>query len=218
MSNYFSKLPNLLYLDRGNKELRTYARAKNLFRRIKIREINNDQITNFELYNVIDGERPDNVAEKFYNDPNLDWVVLLANNILNVQSEWPLDNQSFEKYLDEKYGDDLYQIAHYESLEVANSIGEVIFPRGTIVPQNYSFTYFDIGTNQYQTVVEMTYGVTNNQIEQRRQNKLRAIRILKPEYVDLVEEELEEMMKYKEGTSQFQGKFLKMVDDIRINL
>lgn len=218
MSNYFSKLPNLLYLDRGNKELRTYARAKNLFRRIKIREINNDQITNFELYNVIDGERPDNVAEKFYNDPNLDWVVLLANNILNVQSEWPLDNQSFEKYLDEKYGDDLYQIAHYESLEVANSIGEVIFPRGTIVPQNYSFTYFDIGTNQYQTVVEMTYGVTNNQIEQRRQNKLRAIRILKPQYVNLVEQELEEMMKYKEGTSQFQGKFLKMVDDIRINL
>lgn len=218
MSNYFSKLPNLLYLDRGNKELRTYARAKNLFRRIKIREINNDQITNFEFYNVVGGERPDNVAEKFYNDPNLDWVVLLANNILNVQSEWPLDNQSFEKYLDEKYGDDLYQIAHYESLEVANSIGEVIFPRGTIVPQNYSFTYFDVGTNQYQTVVEMTYGVTNNQIEQRRQNKLRAIRILKPQYVNLVEQELEEMMKYKEGTSQFQGKFLKMVDDIRINL
>ena len=90
MSNYFSKLPNLLYLDRGNKEIRTYARAKNLFRRIKIREINDDQITNFELYNVLDGERPDNVAEKFYNDPNLDWVVLLANNILNVQSEWTI--------------------------------------------------------------------------------------------------------------------------------
>ena len=64
----------------------------------------------------------------------------------------------------------------------------------------------------------MTYGVTNNIIEQRRQNKLRAIRILKPEYVDLVEQELEEMMKYKEGTSQYQGKYLKMVDDIRINL
>ena len=218
MSNYFSKLPNLLYLDRGNKEIRTYARAKNLFRRIKIREINDDQITNFELYNVLDGERPDNVAEKFYNDPNLDWVVLLANNILNVQSEWPLDNRSMEKYLDEKYGDDLFKIAHYESLEVANSTGEVIFPKGIIVPENYSFTYFDVGTNQYQTVVEMTYGVTNNQVEQRRQNKLRAIRILKPEYVDLVEQELEEMMKYKEGTSQYQGKYLKMVDDIRINL
>ena len=64
----------------------------------------------------------------------------------------------------------------------------------------------------------MTYGVTNDQIEQRGQNRLRAIRILKPEYVDLVEQELEEMMKYKEGTSQYQGKYLKMVDDIRINL
>ena len=36
------------------------------------------------------------LTEKFYNDPNLDWVVLLANNIINVQSEWPLDNQSFD--------------------------------------------------------------------------------------------------------------------------
>ncbi len=218
MSNYFSKLPNLLYIDRGNKELRTYARAKNLFRRIKIREINDDQLTNFEFYNVLDGERPDSVAFKFYNDSSLDWVILLANNILNVQSEWPLDNQTLEKHLDEKYGDTLYQIKHYESIEVANSVGEVIFPKGIVVPEKYSFTYFDVGTNQYQTVIGMTYGVTNNIIEQRRQNKLRAIRILKPEYVDLVEQELEEMMKYKEGTSQYQGKYLKMVDDIRINL
>ena len=50
MSNYFSKLSDILYLDRENKELRNYARAKNLFRRIKIREINDAQITNFLRY------------------------------------------------------------------------------------------------------------------------------------------------------------------------
>ena len=96
MSNYFSKLSDILYLDRENKELRNYARAKNLFRRIKIREINDAQITNFEFYNIKEGERPDTVANKFYNNPSLDWVVLLANNIINVQNEWPLDSKSLE--------------------------------------------------------------------------------------------------------------------------
>lgn len=218
MSNYFSKLPDILYLDRENKELRNYARAKNLFRRIKIREINDAQITNFEFYNIKEGERPDTVANKFYNNPSLDWVVLLANNIINVQNEWPLDSKSLEKHLEEKYGNTLFDIVHHESFEVANSSGEVIFPKGIIVPENYTFTYFDVGFNQYQNVIQMTYAVTNNIIEQRLQNKRRAIRILKPQYVGVVENELEELMKYKQGSSQYQGKYLKMVDDIRITL
>lgn len=218
MSNYFKKLPNLLYLDRENKEIRTYARAKNLFKRIKIREINDGQITNFEYYNVIPGERPDNVAQKFYDDPTLDWVILLANNIIDVYSEWPMDNKSLEKHLEEKYGDTLNDISHYESVEVRNSAGEIIFNKGIKIPKDFTFTYFDVGANQYQQVVNMSYEVTNNSVEQRRQNELRAIRILKPDYIQLVQDDLKELMEYKKGTSQYQGKYLKMVDDIRLTL
>ena len=152
MSNYFKQLPDLLYLDRENKEIRTYAKAKNLFRRIKLRTISTDQLANFQFYNVIGGERPDQVAFKFYDDPSLDWVILLANNIINVQTEWPMDNKSFEKYLEDKYGDTLYDVVHYESQEVRNASGEIILQRGIKIPLNYSFTYFDIGSNQYETV------------------------------------------------------------------
>ena len=53
MSNYFKQLPDLLYLDRGNKEIRTYAKAKNLFRRIKLRSISTEQLANFQFYNVV---------------------------------------------------------------------------------------------------------------------------------------------------------------------
>ena len=35
---------------------------------------------------------------------NLDWVVLLSNNIINIQNEWPLNQQAFETYLLDKYG------------------------------------------------------------------------------------------------------------------
>ena len=130
MSNYFKQLPDLLYLDRENKEIRTYAKAKNLFRRIKLRTISTEQLANFQFYNIIGGERPDQVAFKFYDDPSLDWVILLTNNIINVQTEWPMDNKSFEKYLEDKYGDTLHDVVEYESKEVRNASGEIILQRG----------------------------------------------------------------------------------------
>ena len=218
MSNYFKQLPDLLYLDRENKEIRTYAKAKNLFRRIKLRSISTEQLANFQFYNVIGGERPDQVAFKFYDDPSLDWVILLTNNIINVQTEWPMDNKSFEKYLEDKYGDTLYDVVHYESKEVRNASGEIILQRGIKIPQNYSFTYFDIGSNQYETVNNIALAVTNYIKEVKIQNERRAIRILRKEYIDEIQKELEEIIQYKPGSAQYQGKYLKMVDDIRINL
>lgn len=218
MSNYFKQLPDLLYLDRENKEIRTYAKAKNLFRRIKLRSISTEQLANFQFYNVVGGERPDQVAFKFYDDPSLDWVILLTNNIINVQTEWPMDNKSFEKYLEDKYGDTLYDVVHYESKEVRNASGEIILQRGIKIPQNYSFTYFDIGSNQYETVNNIALAVTNYIKEVKIQNERRAIRILRKEYIDEIQKELEEIIQYKPGSAQYQGKYLKMVDDIRINL
>lgn len=218
MSNYFKQLPDLLYLDRENKEIRTYAKAKNLFRRIKLRSISTEQLANFQFYNVIGGERPDQVAFKFYDDPSLDWVILLTNNIINVQTEWPMDNKSFEKYLEDKYGDTLYDVVHYESKEIRNASGEIILQRGIKIPQDYSFTYFDIGSNQYETVNNIALAVTNYIKEVKIQNERRAIRILRKEYIDDIQKELEEIIQYKPGSAQYQGKYLKMVDDIRINL
>tara|TARA_Y100000994_G_scaffold7045_1_gene6222 strand:- start:98 stop:754 length:657 start_codon:yes stop_codon:yes gene_type:complete len=218
MSNYFKQLPDLLYLDRENKEIRTYAKAKNLFRRIKLRSISTEQLANFQFYNVINGERPDQVAFKFYDDPSLDWVVLLTNNIINVQTEWPMDNKSFERYLEDKYGDTLYDVVEYESKEIRNASGEIILQRGVKIPADYSFTYFDIGSNQYETVVDISLAVTNYIKEVKIQNERRAIRILRKEYIDELERELEELLQYKPGSAQYQGKYLKMVDDIRINL
>ena len=218
MSNYFKQLPDLLYLDRENKEIRTYAKAKNLFRRIKLRSISTEQLANFQFYNVINGERPDQVAFKFYDDPSLDWVVLLTNNIINVQTEWPMDNKSFERYLEDKYGDTLYDVVEYASKEIRNASGEIILQRGVKIPADYSFTYFDIGSNQYETVVDISLAVTNYIKEVKIQNERRAIRILRKEYIDELERELEELLQYKPGSAQYQGKYLKMVDDIRINL
>ena len=89
MANYFSYLPDVFV---RTKSYRTgtndpYVLAKNLFRRIKIRDDLSDVILGFEKYTIKNNQRPDQVAEEVYGNVNYDWVVLLVNNIINVYDE-----------------------------------------------------------------------------------------------------------------------------------
>ena len=105
MSNYFSRLPDIKYQDFLSDRLGIdKVQIKNLFRRGKLREDIFNDITVFNKYFIRGDERPDNVAKKLYDDENLDWVILITNNILNVQSEWPIPTRLYEEYLLDKYG------------------------------------------------------------------------------------------------------------------
>ena len=125
MSNYFSKIPNFDYVSRlPNAKISDYIRVKNFFKRAKLREDIFQELAFFERYTIEGDDRPDNVAFKIYDDSAFDWVVLLSNNILNIQSEWPLPQRDFDEYLLSKYGDynTLYNgVHHYETEEVKNS-------------------------------------------------------------------------------------------------
>ena len=135
---YFRYLPEFEYVNR-TKEGRSegdYSVVKNFFKRAKLREDIFQELTFFTKYIVEGDDRPDNVASKVYNDPNLDWVVLLSNNIVSVQSEWPLSQADFNTYLTEKYDNEttLYSgIHHYEANEVKTSDNRIVIPSGTRV-------------------------------------------------------------------------------------
>ena len=125
--SYFKKVPNFEYVNRtkGNTDISNYITVKNLFKRGKIRPDIFGNVSFFTKYKIIGDERPDNVAFKEYNDSSLDWVVLLSNNILNIQDEWPLSQSSLDEVLLDKYG--TYQelhsgIHHYETIEIKNNV------------------------------------------------------------------------------------------------
>ena len=88
---YFKYFPNVYVRNRtfqnGNHP---YELTKNIFRRIKIKEKIVGKLLGFTQYSIKEGERPDMVAKKVYGDSGLDWVVLLCNNIINVNEEWPV--------------------------------------------------------------------------------------------------------------------------------
>ena len=74
--------------------------------------------TTFEYYKIQENERPDQIAQRVYNDSELDWVVILVNNIQDYYSDQPLSNAELHNYLIEKYGseDKLTEIHHYETI------------------------------------------------------------------------------------------------------
>lgn len=142
MAEYFRSIPDFDYVSRlPNAKISDYITVKNLFKRGKIREDIFGDLQFFTKYKIIGDERPDNIAYKIYGDPALDWVVLLCNNILNIQAEWPLAQESFDKILLERYGsyDNLYNgIHHYETTELRSSSGDVLLKEGLIIDNNWS--------------------------------------------------------------------------------
>ena len=219
MSNYFNRLPNFEYVNRlPDAKISDYIQVKNLFKKGVIREDIFQDITFFTKYQIQGDDRPDNVAAKVYGDPTLDWIVLQSNNIINVQTEWPLSQNRFDEYCLAKYGsyDSLYNgVHHYETIEIKNSNGVVIVPGEQRVPSDFSVTYYDDRLRQYITASEVS-AVTNYTYEEDIQTKKRNIFLLKQLYVPTVLDDVDNIMEYRKGSTQYMSETLKRADNIRL--
>ena len=86
--SYFRELPDLNYQSpiKTRQSSQAYVRVKNLFRRNKLRDDLQNNFTVFDKYEIMEGARPDTVAEELFGNSELDWVVLLTAGIINVRS------------------------------------------------------------------------------------------------------------------------------------
>lgn len=228
MAGYFSQLPNFEYVSRlPNATLSDYIAVKNFFKKGKIREDIFQNTTFFEKYKIIGDDRPDNVANEVYGDSTLDWVILLSNNIINIQTEWPLPQQSFDNYLINKYRqgndteEDTYNriyngVHHYETTEVRNSQSVLIIPAGLIVDSEYSVSFYDYFIDQQTDSGNIAIPITNYEYEEKLENNKRNIYILKPAYLNVIINDMESMMRYEKGSSQYISENLKRGDNIRL--
>ena len=220
MSSYFQRVPDFNYVSRlPDSKIGDYIRVKNLFKKGKLREDIFQNLAFFEKYKIVGDDRPDNVAFEIYDDSSLDWLVLLSNNVLNVQSEWPLPQTDFDRFVLDKYGDydTLYNgIHHYETTEVKNTQGVTIIPAGLQVDSSYSVSYYDFFTDLQITTGNLAIPVTNYEYEEKVENDKRNIFILKPRYLNIVFDDMEEIMEYKKGSTQYVSESLKTGDNIKL--
>ena len=204
MSRYFRNLPNFEYISRINerKTNKDFLTVKNLFRRPIIREDLFTDFMSFTKYRIVGDERPDEVAYDVYGESDLDWVVLLSNNIINVRDEWPLSQHDYRNYLIEKYGNDtseIDKIKFYETKEIKDSKGKVFVPKGMQVDSTFETTFLDSGTNLLITVSPIE-GITYRTYEDRLQEDKRNINLLKSEYLSIVMDDIETLLDYEQST------------------
>ena len=213
--SYFRQLPDLDYPSLANdrQSIYDYKIVKNIFKRAIIRDDIFDEVVAFEKYSVIGDERPDQLAYSFYKDSGLDWVILTTNNIVHVRDEWPMGNQDFLTYLNEKYtAEELSNIHHYETKLIRTANGRLIQPAGLTVPENHSITFLDNGVLRTESSLTSFSFLEH---ETNLNDDKRTINILRQEYLNIFLENFEEIMEYK-PSNQFVSSSLKKTENPRL--
>ena len=130
----------------------------------------------YDTYDVKNGETPESIAFKLYDDAELHWVVMLVNNITDRFHDWPLSEAQFLNFVNEKYSNP-NAVHHYEIEQESGDTSIKI----------------DIGTSNadYPTAT----AITNYEYEQEEQDNKRKIRLLDPSFVDSFIDEFKILMK-----------------------
>ena len=220
MSSYFNLIPDFDYVSRlPDAKISDYIRVKNFFKRVNLREDIYQDLTFFTKYSILGDDRPDNVANKVYQNPSLDWVILLANNITHIPTEWPMAQNDFDRFMLEKYDNynNLYNgVHHHETIEVKDSNDITIVPAGLNVSSDFTQTYYDYYMKKVETASNITRPVTNYQYEEKLENKKREIFIMKQEYLGVILDDIEDIMQYKKGSTEYLNGNLKKAENIRL--
>ena len=157
----FKNFPTIPYDATGTGEFKS---VKNLLRRVGIRAKVKSNTMIYDTYDVKNGETPESIAFKLYDDSELHWVVMLINNITDRFHDWPMTEAQFLQYVNDKYTN-VDAIHHYEISQESGNTKKKI----------------DIGTDN--TDYPTATAITNYEHEQEVQDDKRKIRLLSPTYI-----------------------------------
>ena len=177
---YFSRFPMMTYDVAGNKN---YKLLPDILRRVKLRSGLRSSSFMFDKYDVKDGENPEDVAFKWFGDPEYHWVILMTNNVTDRYYQWPLSQPQFAEHLTDKYGaGNEDAVHHYEKPQDSG-------PTSSSGPNDYSYLVECNSDEENPSII------SNRQYEQRKQDQHRQIRLLDSRYLNTFVEEFENLIK-----------------------
>ena len=175
--SYFSQFPLMAYDMAGNKQ---YKLLPNILRRVKLRSGLRSGAFLFDNYDVKDGERPEDIAFKWFGDSEYHWVILMTNNITDRYYQWPLTQPQFAEHLTDKYGAGSEDAVHHY---------EITQTSGPTSSRDYSHM---VECNSDETNPTI---ISNRDYEQRKQDEYRQIRLLDKRYLGAFTEEFDNLIK-----------------------
>ena len=176
--SYFNRFPMMVYDIKNNEN---YKLLPDILRRVKQKNVSASGQFIFDTYDVRNGEKPEDIAYKWFGDAQLHWVILMTNNITDRYYQWPMSQPQFQEFLEDKY-DNPDGIHHYE---ITKSSGRTTGQ----------------GPNDYSHLVEVTSdtdnasSVSNREYEERLQDKYRQIKLLNQTFLSDFLEEFDKLIK-----------------------
>lgn len=162
---YFNKFPEIYYdFKIGNEQ--QLKLVKDITSNVRIRTRVLSDITLYDFYDMREGETPEIVSQKFYGNPELHWVLMLANNRYDYIEDFPMSAHQLEKHINRKYGNQRTATHHYEK------DGIIVDP----------------------TVVLDAVGVSNADYEYALNDSKRTIKIVRPQIIGKLVQELEDLL------------------------
>ena len=159
--SYFNKFPLMSYDIKGDKVRKLMP---DILRRVKLRALIKSGGMLFDKYDVKEGEKPEDVAFKWFGDPELHWVILMTNNVTDRYYDWPMNQAQFAEYLDDKYSNP-DAIHHYEvTKDSGRTTGQG--------PSDYSHLV------EVNSDTENAVSVSFREYEEREQDQKRQIQLL----------------------------------------
>ena len=177
---YFKNFPTIPYDSVGNGQTKD---VKNLLRRVGIRAKVKANVLFFDTYDIKEGETPESIADKLYDDVEKHWIIMLVNNITDRYHQWPMSYSQFLQFVNDKYADP-NGVHHYEIAQSSGDTSKTI--------EVYANSALYSGDTDFYNSATI---ITNIEYEENRQNELRKIRLLDPRFVTQFVEEFEELMK-----------------------
>jgi len=95
MPGYFNFFPSTSYANNI---------VTNVIAKVKFDQSVQENLAIFYPYTIQQGERADHIAARVYDDPTLDWIIYLSNDITDPYYDWPLSQEQFNQYIIAKYG------------------------------------------------------------------------------------------------------------------
>ena len=175
--SYFSRFPLMVYDMKGDKN---YKLLPDILRRVKIRQGVRSGAFIFDNYDIRDGERPEDIAFKYYGDAEYHWIVLMTNNITDRYYQWPLTQPQFQEHLEDKYGlANIDAVHHYEKTQDS----------GATSSRDNSHLV-ECNSDDGDPAI-----ISNRQYEQRKQDEYRQIRLLDKRFLGVFVEEFEKLIR-----------------------
>lgn len=210
MAKYFKYFPKTVYTLANNSV--SVDSVTNIMTRVNFDETFIENSAVFYNYRVRDGETPEMLADKIYGSSEKHWIILSFNNLYHPQFDWVLESNAFNRYVEDKYIARANTQIGQTGIEWArqNIYGYYVKTTQTNVKLNkeLSVDIVKIDANTYANTASSTtntltlqdgniikidtlkYTQSYFEYEDELNEKKRIIKILKPEFAPVAEDEL----------------------------